>query len=241
MASDIGRTMVVPQSYHVRMNLVLTFNFFSKWEQLKKEFLGGFSGKVGTVIGGSWKGIAYMRSIPQSVKDPRTLPQLTQRRKFALVQSLLQPVNELLRAGWKLYAHGKSPINAATAFTLANAISGEYPSLKIEPARVLVSRGSLIPATGTFVSFADGKVEFQWEDNSGNGSAKETDKAMVAIVNLEKDKQFQLPPEPRAPIVYKRLQSLPNGQAMKSTPTSVISEDGKEISNSVYVGPVAIN
>jgi len=31
---------------------------------IKKGILGGFSGKVGTVIGGVWKGIEYMRSIP---------------------------------------------------------------------------------------------------------------------------------------------------------------------------------
>ncbi len=29
---------------------------------ISKGILGGFSGKVGTVVGGSWKGIDYMRS-----------------------------------------------------------------------------------------------------------------------------------------------------------------------------------
>ena len=28
---------------------------------IKKGILGGFSGKVGTVVGASWKGISYMR------------------------------------------------------------------------------------------------------------------------------------------------------------------------------------
>ena len=37
---------------------------------IKQGILGGFSGKVGTVIGGSWKGISYMRSQAQSVKNP---------------------------------------------------------------------------------------------------------------------------------------------------------------------------
>jgi hypothetical protein len=40
---------------------------------IKQGILGGFSGKVGTVVGASWKGIAYMRSLPQKVKNPRTL------------------------------------------------------------------------------------------------------------------------------------------------------------------------
>ena len=34
---------------------------------IKKGILGGFSGKVGTVIGAAWKGIDYMRSVSTSV------------------------------------------------------------------------------------------------------------------------------------------------------------------------------
>jgi hypothetical protein len=34
---------------------------------VKKGILGGFSGKVGAVVDGSWKGISYMRSLPQNI------------------------------------------------------------------------------------------------------------------------------------------------------------------------------
>ena len=30
---------------------------------IKQGILGGFSGKVGTVVGSSWKGISYMRGL----------------------------------------------------------------------------------------------------------------------------------------------------------------------------------
>jgi hypothetical protein len=59
---------------------------------IKKGILGGFSGKVGTVVGASWKGIAYMRSLPQKVKNPRTTGQRSQRSKFSLALKLLQPL-----------------------------------------------------------------------------------------------------------------------------------------------------
>lgn len=36
---------------------------------IKQGILGGFSGKVGTVVGGTWKGISYMRSIAQNIKN----------------------------------------------------------------------------------------------------------------------------------------------------------------------------
>src|SRR5690606_508733 len=39
---------------------------------IKQGILGGFSGKVGNVVGASWKGIDYIRSLPSSVSNPRT-------------------------------------------------------------------------------------------------------------------------------------------------------------------------
>jgi len=104
---------------------------------IKKGILGGFSGKVGTVVGASWKGIAYMRSLPQKVKNPRTLGQRMQRSKFALTLALLQPMTAFLRTGWKLYAHKQSPFNAAMSYAINNAVTGTYPDYDIDPSKVL--------------------------------------------------------------------------------------------------------
>jgi hypothetical protein len=38
--------------------------------KINQGILGGFSGKVGNVVGGSWKGIEYMRVIPASIANP---------------------------------------------------------------------------------------------------------------------------------------------------------------------------
>jgi hypothetical protein len=38
---------------------------------IKKGILGGFSGRVGTIAGASWKGIAYMCSLPQKTCNLR--------------------------------------------------------------------------------------------------------------------------------------------------------------------------
>lgn len=56
---------------------------------IKQGILGGFSGKVGTVIGSSWKGIAYMRGRAQSIKNPKTEAQQKQRSFFREVQDLI--------------------------------------------------------------------------------------------------------------------------------------------------------
>ena len=62
--------------------------------KIKQGILGGFKGKVGTVIGSSWNGIAYMKGLPQSVKDPRTDAQVQQRNFFKEVQGLVSQLSE---------------------------------------------------------------------------------------------------------------------------------------------------
>ena len=49
---------------------------------IKRGILGGFSGKIGNVVGTSWKGIAVMKVKPLSVANPRTVKQVAQRTKF---------------------------------------------------------------------------------------------------------------------------------------------------------------
>ena len=62
--------------------------------KIKQGILGGFKGKVGTVIGASWNGIAYMRGLAQSVKNPKTAAQLQQRAYFKDLQSLVSQLSD---------------------------------------------------------------------------------------------------------------------------------------------------
>ena len=211
--------------------------------KIRKGILGGFSGKVGTVVGASWRGIAYMRSLPLKVRNPRTQPQRMQRSKFALALGLLQPMTAFLRTGWKLYAYKQSPFNAAMSYTINNAIIGTYPNYDIDPSKVLVSRGSLPTVTNTFVSFNTGNVEIelQWEDNSGKGSAKVTDKALIAILNLDKGEAIT---ETAGAVRPDCAQNLVVPAEWLGDEVHVymgfISDDGKEVANSVYLGNVTL-
>ncbi|MDR1698344.1 MAG: DUF6266 family protein [Prevotellaceae bacterium] len=208
---------------------------------IKKGILGGFSGKVGTVVGASWKGISYMRSLPQKVKNPRTEGQVSQRSKFALTLSLLKPMTAFLRTGWKLYAHRQSPFNAATSYTLANAITGNYPDYEIDPSKVLVSRGSLTPAANAGVNIENENIVFAWGDNSGTGSAKQTDRALIAIVNPAKGEAIT---DTAGAERMTGTQTVPVPADWSSDEVHAylgfISEDGKEVANSAYLGAIEI-
>jgi hypothetical protein len=208
---------------------------------IKKGILGGFSGKVGTVVGASWKGISYMRSLPQKVKNPRTEEQMSQRTKFALALGILKPMTGFLRTGWKLYAHKQTPMNAAMSYTLANAISGAYPDYEIDASKVLVSRGSLASAANASAVAAGGSIEFSWDDNSGVGSAKQTDKALIAIVNSAKGEAVTDTAGAERTAGTQTV-ALPADWAGDEVQVYLgfISEDNKEVANSVYLGAVEV-
>ena len=208
---------------------------------IKKGILGGFSGKVGTVVGGTWNTISYMRSLPQKVKNPRTLGQRSQRSKFALTLKLLQPMTAFLRTGWKLYAHKQSPFNAAMSYVLANAVTGNYPDYAIDASKVLVSRGALAPATNASAAVAGGNLTFSWDDNSGVGSAKQTDKTLVAILNQAKGEAITNTAgvERTAGTQTAVLPAEWSGGSVEVY-LGFISDDGKEVANSVYLGSIAI-
>ena len=208
---------------------------------IKKGILGGFSGIVGTVVGASWKGIPYMRSLPQKVRDARSEKQISQRTKFGLVTGLLKPMAPLLRTGWKLYADRQSPYNAATSYMLANAITGVFPDYAIDESKVLISSGSLTPAADAKAIAAGKNIEISWNDNSGVGSAKQTDTTLVAVVNTAK-REAATYPEGAERVDETQTVVIPADWSGDSVDVYLgfISEDGREVANSVYLGNITI-
>jgi hypothetical protein len=204
---------------------------------IKQGILGGFSGKVGTVVGGSWKGISYMRSLAQNVKNPRTDAQMTQRSKFALTLAFLKPITNYVRVGFKPYATKQTAFNAAMSYIVANAISGEYPNHTLDFAKVLVSRGSLFPVENASAEADAGKITISWTDNSGISDALPTDVAMPLVFNpLKVEAVFSTSAAARA-----------DGMAEINLPADwvgdnvevylgFVSADGKAIANSIYLG-----
>lgn len=210
--------------------------------KISQGVLGGFSGKVGNIVGGTWKGIDYMRIKPANVSNPRTQGQLDQRSKFSTVLRFLQPLTDFLRVGFKLYANKMTQFNAAMSYNLNNAISGTYPNFIIDYASALVSRGSLNGASGATASSTTAtEVDFAWTDNTGSGNAKATDKALLVIFNPTKGQA-----------VYDDAGSVRSAASQTLTVPSdfsgdtvqafigFISDDGKEIADSIHIGSVTV-
>ena len=154
---------------------------------INQGILGGFSGKVGTVIGGSWKGINYMRGKAASISNPQTEAQLDQRARFGAALKFLQPLTAFLRVGFKNYAVRMTAFNSAMSYNLNNALTGTYPDYSIDYASALVSRGSLPGALNPEISStAASVIDFTWDDNSTDSNATTDDKVLLVVYNPAK-------------------------------------------------------
>ena len=142
---------------------------------IKQGILGGFSGKVGTVVGSTWKSINYMRALAVSIHNPNTVKQQCQRGKFRMAAHFCKAAKPVIQNGFREYAFRQTPVNAAMSYLLRNAVEGCAENATLDFDKVRVSQGSLTAATDATVDVTGSKATFRWTDNSGTGDAKEED------------------------------------------------------------------
>jgi hypothetical protein len=145
---------------------------------------GGFSGKVGTVVGGKWNGIDYMRSRVANFKDAKSTAQQNQRARFLTVVQFLSPLKDFLPMGFKSRAVHMSSYNAATSYHLEMAITGTFPDFGIDYSKVKVSLGKLPGALNpAAVSISANEIGFTWDNNSAKVGAMANDNAVLLVYN----------------------------------------------------------
>ena len=206
--------------------------------KIAQVILGGLSGKVGNIVGGSWKGIDYIRIKPSSVANPRTEGQVNQRNKFTITLEYLQATKDFIKIGYKSFATKKTEFNAAMSYVLNNAVGGIAPNFTIDYSLALLSRG---PLSGVLNPTTDlttaGQVSFDWDDNSAEGNANVTDKAMVLVYNPSKKESISIL-DGADRTVGSQVVTIPNTYAGDTVELfmAFVSADGTQVSNSVYLG-----
>ena len=209
--------------------------------KIAKGILGPVSGKVGTVVGGSWNGVSYIRSMPAKRKRNFSQAQIEQQAKFSMVGKLLQPFAALFQQSFANAAPNMSGFNSAFENAIQNAVTGTYPDYGIDYSKLLISKGKL-PNAGSPVakSTTKGQVDFSWVDNSGNGKALGTDVAVVVVYCPSLSSVLF------SSIAATRSQGaasllIPSFSGLEvETYLAFISADGKIIANSVYTGKMTL-
>ena len=157
-----------------------------------KGILGGFSGKVGTVVGANWRGKDIMRSRPKPSKKEPTEKQLLQQAKFKLAVSFLQPLKTIQSRYFGSVSGVKSRVNLATSYTINEAIQVVAGIPELVYNKVMITKGELTGfQNATLSAQAGGVLNLEWEDNSSQGNGKATDEVNL-VCYCKELKDFQI-------------------------------------------------
>ena len=207
-----------------------------------KGILGPFSGKVGTVVGANWRGKDVMRSLPKKTDRTPTETQLLQREKFTAVSNFLTPISNVVSL---YYGSGSGELtrrNQAMSYHMKEAVTYVDPNFEILFDKVQISKGDLLGIQNpTASSPAAGEIKFNWEDNSGQGSAKNTDQLIVVLYSPLEDIYYTNGNAATRDAARVTL-TLPTyfaGLEVQAWITFA-SATGKSYATSVYLGAVAI-
>ena len=152
--------------------------------KIKQGILGGFKGKVGTVIGSSWNGIAYMRGLAQSVKNPKTAAQLQQRAYFKDLQGLVgQLTDEQLQSLFPTVMRGMTRRNMLTRQLAAVAVvNGDVKTVDLSQLEG-IGNGECIdsPMLESLVSEIDGSLAIYAEAAAAEAIGKPAEANFIAV------------------------------------------------------------
>ncbi len=137
--------------------------------------LGGISGKVAGVVGGSWKGINYIRAYTVPA-NPNTTAQQAQRTKFSAVRSMASALlASVLQPYWDPFQSGMSGYNAFMSVNLSawsdetyNATTGD---VGITFSNSIMGNGLASDSAVMMIYDAENNVMFSSTDTRDDGGS----------------------------------------------------------------------
>ena len=208
--------------------------------KIKTGILGGFQGKVGKVIGSTWRGESIMRALPKTAAKAPTESQRIQRLKFKAVSEFLNPLRSTLSTYFGNDTGVKSKYNMATSYHITNAVEITEQGTQILYPRVLVAKGTLFGFQNLTTTQSETVITLNWEDNTVFGNAKAEDTVNV-VCYIEEVNTFY---------VFESIANRDGLTASVTLPQNFLGYNvevyaflydkvSKTSSNSVYLGSIA--
>ena len=149
--------------------------------KIKNGVHSGPSGKIGNLVGSSWRGISYLKTRPAHYRDAKTIAQQTTRTKMKLTIEFLKQCLPVVRIGFLGYSSPtRAAFHAATSFNYHNGIRGTFPDLEVDFSRVLVTRGMLPAADqASCEPTGENSIRFTWAAASGQPGARWDDTVLL--------------------------------------------------------------
>ncbi len=203
---------------------------------------GTFRGKVGSVIGSSWKGTGYIKGL--SNRPRKVVPsaaQQDQRNRMNITGNFMRSFKLVVKLGFDNNTRGKSAYNNATSYTMKNALDTTTSPYSIRYRNILATRGEYPGACDpAALPGPAGKIRFNWTDSTGIGVAKASDRAvLVAYSPLDNKVIFRSNAANRSAGTA-LLSLMPFKNQTVETYIAFLKADGSEVSCSIYTGQVMV-
>lgn len=144
--------------------------------------LGALIGKVGPVTGYLRNGANILRTAHTRSDRKITPARTAQRAKIKVCNDFTRAFSGtgFFNRTFPADLDGGTGYNRATSAIMNLAITGNFPDTRLNYLNVLISKGPLPPPEKAAISIIDEEnILFQWEDNTGNGTAKSDDKVIM--------------------------------------------------------------
>jgi Family of unknown function (DUF6266) len=202
--------------------------------------LGEFRGKVGSVVGSSWKGIPVIRKIPDRKETEYSDLQKQQWARFKLMTGFLRPLTDLFNQTYKNSAAGMTCYNKAYSEN-SQAITGDYPAISIDYSKIVLSKGRLPLGEPPIISSPEeGKLLLTWKTGDGINGHLTNGIAFIATYNEELSRwivgQYAISESQSSCM----LDVSPFTGKSAQTYIGFISKGCKKVSESRYMGTVNI-
>jgi len=156
--------------------------------KLNMGILGGFSGKVGTVVGYIRKGQPVIRALPQKSRVEPSEEQTAARKRFGALRKMIPAFVPAFNIGFRSQLDEKMVHCVAFSELWKLGVVGPAPACEIDFSKFIVSKGrrpNLAEASVTRLK--GGKVKATWAPKGNIPPADGTDDVYLAIYSPDEN------------------------------------------------------
>lgn len=142
--------------------------------------LGTMTGKVGGVVGRTWKGINTVASYQPNVSNPRTNSQMAQRGKLSALTALASQINTgFIKPLWDRDAKKMSGFNAFIQANMANVDE----SGNVTWSDLIASKGKMVKPELSSISSVAGNITVAWSTAISDAYSQASDKLYLVFID----------------------------------------------------------
>jgi hypothetical protein len=204
---------------------------------------GAFSGKIGNVVGSSWRGIDYMRSLADTTGKVFSEKQRNQHFLMGMVSGWLKVLKHIIEIGYQQFVTGKTPMNGCVSYHMKHAVTGDAPiEYAIDFTKVIFSRGELlVPFIKRIMPLTDAVLQVNWENAPATIFNNEDDLATFVVYS----------PAKKAFTTFEAIAQRADKEVLLELPSNYrgdtvhcwqhfVNVKGNAVSTTVYLGKVTV-